>query len=394
MKRAARVIIAGVIFLSVCGCHQKHSSSESGDESIPQTQTARDPSETFNVIVDTVKTEKDPKGGWFSPKIQNVYFQHSDQPVVFCGSGPSIPTGKEITIFTDHRESLPESVECNEIRQIVEGRGYWYKGRGFTEKELGVYLDNEEHLIGSQTEGGRNHHMLRAWMKATPIGEPCTDVSGDMFNDVPRRNKGKKCSIVMLNEQYGLFMFINWKVVGNINQSQPLDPEHTVLVGDVLNRIATTYGNKYLFPPQTKLDPSAASGLNTGSAKATQPPSTVREITVKDIEGQYSPDESVRATVPFMDSFLLGAPDSPNAKGVCRLMADKTYYECSMTIEHGVFTCRTDTKHGINYLLVGQLVRPSVENPPGPTIELKVTRFLNGLPATEKTLTMLGFQGD
>ena len=97
--------------------------------------TEMDPDQKTGVI-DSVKMRKDPKGGWFGPKLRDVYPEGEDTPVLFCDSGPSFPTGNLVTVFYREVRSTPDSSACKEAVAVVEGKAVWKDGKPVTMVEL------------------------------------------------------------------------------------------------------------------------------------------------------------------------------------------------------------------------------------------------------------------
>lgn len=166
------------------------------------------------VQIDTVKTRKDPKGGFFGPSLHDVYPKGEDTPVVFCDSGPEIPTGVRITIFYREVKSTPSSSTCKEAVAVVEGRAEWVDGKPMTKEEILRARDAEEHFIPSEHGWLQSRHAMQlAWANPKPIGPPCPDTTGD----VAARYKGQKCSIAVVDSDRERVEFVNWTVTGRLD---------------------------------------------------------------------------------------------------------------------------------------------------------------------------------
>jgi hypothetical protein len=86
---------------------------------------------SLTLAAEAVRFRKDPKGGWFGPKLQDIYVSgQGDTPQVFCGSGPSVPTGEQVTLFFVYKESTPQSSQCWQILKIVKGEAEWDAAAG------------------------------------------------------------------------------------------------------------------------------------------------------------------------------------------------------------------------------------------------------------------------
>jgi hypothetical protein len=192
----------------------------------------------MDAVIDTVKGRKDPKGGWFGPKLRDVYKAGDDTPDVFCDSGPSIPTGKEVTIFYYEVLSKSDSSGCKAAVAVVEGYGgSWYHGKAVTAAERAHMIAQEESFV-PEIFALPFTQMGVGWLKAKPIGDPCPDTSG-VPDAVRRRYKGQNCSVVVAYSS-GYTLFLNWKVVG---LQAPLG---AALVRNVVQSISTERGSKYV----------------------------------------------------------------------------------------------------------------------------------------------------
>lgn len=80
--------------------------------------------------MDSIRPHKDPKGGWFGPSLWDIYPKGEDTTEVFCGSGPRVPTGEEITIFFTDKHGTAESSSCRQIIAVAKGRALWDGGAG------------------------------------------------------------------------------------------------------------------------------------------------------------------------------------------------------------------------------------------------------------------------
>ena len=176
---------------------------------------------TYTVgVIDTVKVRKDPKGGWFGRKLRDVYMQGEDTPVLYCDAGPSFPTGKQVTIYYQEVMSKPDSTACKAAVTVLDGEGTLEHGKPVTLAELARMREQEEHFIRwVGLDADRN--MELGWRNPKPIGDPCPDVSGHHSPyDIAQLYKGQNCSVVFVYNT-GYILFVNWKVVGRINQMGP-----------------------------------------------------------------------------------------------------------------------------------------------------------------------------
>ena len=115
------------LVLFVAGCSSKSQPKTPDDDIAPGED---------RLVVDTVKTRSDPKGGWFGPKLRDAYPQGRDKPEVYCGSGPDIPVGVRVTVFYRPVRSSPSSSACKQIIAVVEGDAHWADGEAVSEKDL------------------------------------------------------------------------------------------------------------------------------------------------------------------------------------------------------------------------------------------------------------------
>lgn len=117
------LLVASVLFASC-----RSSSDETSSEEHAARKGETNPGEAY-ATVDSVKTRSDSKGGWFSAKLRDVYREGEDTPVVYCDSGPSIPTGKTVTIFYVGAKRKPDNPACRKVLGVVEGEGMWKDGK-------------------------------------------------------------------------------------------------------------------------------------------------------------------------------------------------------------------------------------------------------------------------
>lgn len=194
--------------------------------------------DSTDVVIDNVKVHKDPKGGWFGPKLRDVYMHGEDTPVLFCDSGPSFPTGKEVTIFYYEVMSKPDSSACKAAVAVIDGYGgSWYQGKAVTPAERASMIEQEESFV-PEIFAPPFTQMEVGWLKAKPIGDPCPDTSG-IPDAVRHRYKGQSCSVVVAYSS-GYTLFLNWKVVG---LHAPLG---AALARDVIQSISAERGSKYV----------------------------------------------------------------------------------------------------------------------------------------------------
>src|SRR5579871_5343563 len=99
------------------------------DTTEPNLQALDGDIEELHGNFDTIKRTKDPKGGFFGPHLRNGYPRGEDMPVVFCDSGPSIPTGLDVTVFYHTKRSTPDSSKCKLVAGVVKGEGFWKNGK-------------------------------------------------------------------------------------------------------------------------------------------------------------------------------------------------------------------------------------------------------------------------
>jgi hypothetical protein len=237
--------------LASCHSNSNQASNIQGDDASPGQSAEADAREPYQMelIVDTVKARKDPKGGWFGPKLQDVYPQGHDTPIPFCASGPSIPTQKLVTIFYRQSKSGPDRSACRLAVAVVEGDGTWKNGQAFTTAQLSAMRQQEEHFhpqlfVPINMAPGS---MDFSWRRPKPIGPACPDPSGAP-SDVARRYKGQACSLVVMypNTSLGYVMFVNWKVTGiddavGADSSGPAPSPR-----DVVQKISAEYGASYV----------------------------------------------------------------------------------------------------------------------------------------------------
>jgi hypothetical protein len=125
MKRCTLLLLVlAASTLFPCCSHVFNVGSNSGEDENSQGQRDKARTDTLEYtggVIDTVKVRKDPKGGWFGPKLRDVYMQGEDTPVLYCDSGPSFPTGKYVTIFYHETMSKPESSACKAAIAVLEG---------------------------------------------------------------------------------------------------------------------------------------------------------------------------------------------------------------------------------------------------------------------------------
>ena len=116
-----RKLSALFLCLGLCSCG---GGNESGSAFPPNVGSR-------TLTADAVHFRKDPKGGWFGPSLRDVYISgRGDTPEVFCDSGPSVPTGEQVTLFVAYKESTPQSSECTEIFKVVKGEAEWDREAG------------------------------------------------------------------------------------------------------------------------------------------------------------------------------------------------------------------------------------------------------------------------
>lgn len=194
-----------------------------------------DPDYSAYVQVDTVKTRKDPKGGFFGPSLRDLYVKGEDTPVVFCDAGPDIPTDVKITIFYREVKSMPSSSACKLAVAVVEGQAEWVDGKPMTREEIARARGAEEHFIPYEHSWLRSRHVLRmAWANPKPVGPPCPDTTGDLS----QRYKGQKCSIAVVDSIRGTVEFVNWTVVGRLDTS---DQATEAVIAAIRDRAGAQY---------------------------------------------------------------------------------------------------------------------------------------------------------
>lgn len=229
-------ILAICLLLSSCNKEQeqKNISSEGG--------ASPEPAEYGYVKADTVKKIEDPKAGFFGHRLQNVYPEGEDNPIVFCDSGPSIPLHKPLTIFDDPIPSKPDATACKKIIAIVEGQGVWFQGHAMTIEEAEKIKFSQPRLI-KQSFGYELGRLTSEWETAQPNGEPCQDVAGAPA-DYMRERKDSECSIAVVysgvDSKYVLLL--NWKVTGRPNEIGPSSPT----LGEEVARIRQKFGDRYV----------------------------------------------------------------------------------------------------------------------------------------------------
>jgi hypothetical protein len=247
-----RALLAVALSLSVISCHRNPSKDTLGvtsEDAARQTDESAPEPELNAIIVDAVKVRKDPKGGWFGPKLRDAYPKGEDTPIVYCDSGPSIPTGKPISIFYRMQESKPDSSACRQIIAIVEGEGVWAKGRAMTRAQLYQIRKEEVHFVPQvflPIFSGPGE-LTAAWRKPKPIGDPCSDSTGAPA-EVAARYKGQNCSLIVEYPRaggMGYAMFVNWQVVG-INDTNGDDEGLAPSPAQVINTVEAQYGKKYI----------------------------------------------------------------------------------------------------------------------------------------------------
>lgn len=140
MSRSGLLLVCASL-LSVCSCHQSTNAalpSEGGfDNPTQSAQKGLEPQGEFEQAIAAVRVRKDPKGsGWFSPKLRDVYTADSDDPTVFCDSGPEFPTGKWVTIFFVYQKGTPDQTACKKAISVFEGEGYWKDGKAVSRDEM------------------------------------------------------------------------------------------------------------------------------------------------------------------------------------------------------------------------------------------------------------------
>ena len=228
--------------LALCSCGEKSQTAE-------QNRSFREPPDRMYITVDSVKSHKDPKAGWFGPSLWDIYPKGEDTAEVFCGSGPHISTGKEITLFFLDKQGTAESSSCRQIIAVAPGEESWdiRAGKPITEKELKAMVEGEDHLV-AQWLDDFNRGLPPSWRNIRPIGPPCTDTSGSP-DAVRNRYKNQKCSIAVRYPDYPSkpsILFLNWIVTGPPEITSGTDYSSLVAPDDVLAHIRSSVGANYV----------------------------------------------------------------------------------------------------------------------------------------------------
>lgn len=230
-------------------CHTNSNGPLSREEA--NSRGEMDPAETY-VVIDNVKVRSDPKGGWFGPNLRYVYLQGDDTPDLYCDSGPSLPTGKPVTVFFRPIKSTPNSSACDAVVAVVEGRGVWKDGRALNMTELRQLEEVEVHFIEAIAVPLGNPMEL-AWQKPKPIGTPCTVVpDAPSWSSAQERESGN-CSIVVVYRSSEVqpwdrntVEFVHWNVTGILRGARDASEGPEPIASDVVQKIIDQYGSKYV----------------------------------------------------------------------------------------------------------------------------------------------------
>jgi len=196
--------MAVLLLLALAGCNSEPSAPAEEGEETPRSAYWK---------VDTIKTRKDPKGGFFGPSLRDVYLQGQDTPIVFCDSGPDIPTGVRSTIFYREVNSTPSSSGCKKVVAVIEGPGDWVNGKAVTKEQILRERDREEHFIPYAHAWLRSRNAMElAWANPKPVGPPCPASDGDL----KWRYRGQKCSIAVVDSGRGRLELVNWTITGRV----------------------------------------------------------------------------------------------------------------------------------------------------------------------------------
>jgi hypothetical protein len=242
MKRFTLLLIWALTIL-LLACRAKTDTASLADNDL-------EPDGSDLLVVDTVKTHKDPKSGWFGPKLRDVYQKGTDTPVLYCDDGPEFPIGKPITVFYVNENSTPEQSPCKKPIGVAEGRAEWINGKAIPEGQIIRIPEQEKHFhdyILVRLDSKLQRKMSPAWNNPSPIGDPCPDVSGAP-GDIVERYQRKKCSIIVVNPNgwNNSALFVNWYVTGIDGISGENNSGPSISPDDVLQTITSRYGNKYV----------------------------------------------------------------------------------------------------------------------------------------------------
>jgi len=293
--------------------------------------------------VDTVKVRKDPKGGWLGPNLRDVYLHGEDSPAVFCGSGPEIPTGEIVSVFSTERPSTPQSSGCEQIFAVAKGIAIWdgearktitkeelrakgiaiadpyvhglsdgKAGKTVTEGELQMKAQQEEHLVG-QWYDIIGASLPSAWHQIRPVGPPCTDTSGSP-DAVRKRYEGQKCSIAIEypdSPYQPSILFVNWMVTGLLKREE-WDPNPPVMPETAFAYVRSNHGDRYAITQsyrtsdQTPAAANVPSNAETDSSAHVQVGVSVMPMRDGKIVGRSNLAElQIRDTGYFIGSFPL-----------------------------------------------------------------------------------------
>lgn len=241
------------------------------------------PPKSAHVVVDTIKTRTDPKGGLLTPKLRDVYLSGEDEPIVFCSEGPKIPTGEPVTIFYREQKGTSDQSKCLRVIEVVKGRAQWKDGKAKTSEQIQQEKRVAEHLESQLERGSRQ--LTFAWRETEPVGPPCQDLSGSPY-DIKARYERRACSIAVTFEDIDHVLLLNWKIKGD-NRSGGTDERGPApFVEEVVRQIAKRHGDQYT------VTGNRASLSATSNNGAVLPPPINQTATIVPYDWDYAGEQN------------------------------------------------------------------------------------------------------
>jgi hypothetical protein len=193
---------------------------------------------------------------------------------VLCGSGPRLPVGEEITIFSVDKPSTAMSSACLEVFAVAKGNAEWdpQTGKPIAQEQLKAKARVEEHPIDFHFDY-TYISLPSGWNKLRPGGPACLDTSGSP-NDVRRRSSSQNCSIAIEypdTPSGPQMLFANLIVTGPVT-TEAWDQNPRVMPELVFANLRSHYGDKYAItqsyrsgiriPPSGRLQNGSAAKLD------------------------------------------------------------------------------------------------------------------------------------